>query len=63
VEQALEAHPGWRRLFWLAVSTLAIYSLVIGLLGGLTAGDQRFEANNPQLYHTLRESVDRIFQR
>ena len=63
VERGLEAHPGWRRLFWLVVTVLALYSLAIGLLGGLSAGDQRFEANNPQLYNTLREASDRIIHR
>ena len=62
-ERGLAAHPGWRRLFWLVVAILALYSLTVGLLGGFSAGDKRFEANNPQLYSTLREWGNRIFYR
>lgn len=62
-ERTFDMHPRWRRIFWLAVTVLAIFTLTVGLLGGLSAGDQRFEANNPELYNTLREASDRMIHR
>ncbi len=62
-QRSLAARPGWRGLFRLAVATLAIYSLALGLLGGFTAGDRRFEANNPHLYGLLRDSAPLILEK
>lgn len=62
VDRSLANHPGWRRLFWLVVMACSLYSLGLGLLGGFSAGDQRFEANNPHLYAALRNWFDAVFR-
>ena len=60
VDRRLANRRGWRRLFWLVVMACSLYGLGMGLLGGFSAGDQRFEANNPHLYAALRNWFDAV---
>ena len=54
IDRSLAAHPAWRWFLWCLVILLALYSLIVGLFGAFSAGEQRFEANNPHLFAALR---------
>ena len=55
IDRSLAGRPGWQRTFWLVVMLLAVYSLAIGLFGAFSAGEERFEANNPHLFAAFRD--------
>lgn len=55
IDWSLAEHPVWRWFFWCIVILLSLYTLIVGLLGAFSAGEQRFEANNPHLFAALRD--------
>ncbi|MEN4012399.1 MAG: hypothetical protein AB1453_01675 [Chloroflexota bacterium] len=50
---ALAARPWLAALFRLLIVGVALYGLLIALLAGFGAGEQRFEHNNPLLFNLL----------
>jgi hypothetical protein len=53
LSEGLQNHRWLSGLFSLLVAGLALYSLTIGLLGGLVAGEELFANNNPLLFRQI----------